>query len=295
MVDGDRAEARPRSGGADEAEIALGMPAVRWTAGRVARRSAPRLQQARAPRRVQRARPRAARRGRSRGRPYAALAALDVRSVRTLRKLSGARATQLGYVVDSVEALALRPPPGAHAHAAPRSSSSSATASTGATPLSRLRRPGELPRQPDPVPVLPRRGLQLHPLSTFKKANRCTASASAASRHVTRRSASPARRDDHSRRQALRRFIAWEYLFYFGGGLPAVDERDGSGHRHPGAGPCGHAARRAAYWPRRAGRSAPSRRRRRGACAPPARPAACTTSSTPTLPGCTSSTPSCSR
>ncbi len=32
-----------------------------------------------------------------------------------------------------------------------------------------------------------------------------------------------------------RRFIAWEYVFDFGGGVAAVDQRHGAGHRHPGA------------------------------------------------------------
>ena len=68
-----------------------------------------------------------------------------------------------------------------------------------------------------------------------------------------------------------RNFIAWEYLFYFGGGTPPVDERDGAGHRHPGARPRGEAAERAEVRrdrPARAGRVRDARRP--PACARPA-------------------------
>ena len=65
-----------------------------------------------------------------------------------------------------------------------------------------------------------------------------------------------------------RSFIAWEYLFYFGGGTPPVDERNGAGHRHPGARARGRRCSASrTTWRRPAGRWAHSRRRRRPACA----------------------------
>ena len=105
-----------------------------------------------------------------------------VRSVRTLRRLSGARATQLRYVLTSVESLALR----------------------------RL-----------VFVYFPGAGLQLHPLSTFKKANAlygfCERGEAACDEAALRRIL------DEMTALAVKRgrnFIAWEYQFYFGGGTP---------------------------------------------------------------------------
>jgi hypothetical protein len=144
-----------------------------------------------------------------------------VRSVRTYRRLSGARRDQLGYVIDSVEALAL------------------------AGRLSRTRMPAAFvqlernrrywrslpyPASGDQVSFrgsqilyqyFPGRGLQLHPLSTFKKANHMHGACEREERACDRRGL----RRLLNEMKALavrrsRRFIAWEYAFSFGGGYP---------------------------------------------------------------------------
>ena len=149
-----------------------------------------------------------------------ALAPTYVRSLRTLAALRGARATQLRYVITSVEALALRRD-STPRECQPRSSSSSATASTGAPALSRGRRPGELPRQQILFQYFPGEGLQIHPLSTFKKANAlhgfCERGEAGCDEPALRRLL------DEMTDLAVNRgrgFIAWEYLFHFGGGTP---------------------------------------------------------------------------
>jgi hypothetical protein len=144
-----------------------------------------------------------------------------VSSLGTYGSLVGARRQQLGYVIDSVEALAL----------------------TGR--LTRTRMPAafvQLERNRRywrslPYPAVgdqvsfrgsevlyqyfPGRGLQLHPLSTFKKANlmhgACERGESTCDEKALRRLldemvALAVRRS--------RRFIAWEYAFSFGGGSP---------------------------------------------------------------------------
>jgi len=144
-----------------------------------------------------------------------------VRSARTLRQLSGARASQLRYVLTSVESLALRGRLGA------------TRMPVAFLQLARNRQ--YWPRLPYPAPgdqvsfrgsevlfqYFAGEGLQLHPLSTFKKANHLHGFCE--------------RREPTCDEQALRRildemtalavkrgrnFIAWEYLFYFGGGTP---------------------------------------------------------------------------
>jgi hypothetical protein len=144
-----------------------------------------------------------------------------VRSIRTLRRLRGARATQLRYVLTSVESLALRRRLGA------------TRMPVAFLQLERNRQ--YWPRLPYPASrdevsfkgsqilfvYFPGEGLQLHPLSTFKKAN-------ALHGFCERREPSC---DEAALRRILdemtalavkrgRNFIAWEYLFYFGGGTP---------------------------------------------------------------------------
>jgi hypothetical protein len=144
-----------------------------------------------------------------------------VRTQRTLRSLSGARRTQLLYVSNSVEALAL---------------SRRLTPTRMPVAFLQLERNRQYwPRLPYPATgaqvsfrgsqilfqYFPGEGLQLHPLSTFKKAN-------ALHGFCERREPEC---DEAALRRILdemtalavkrgRRFIAWEYLFYFGGGYP---------------------------------------------------------------------------
>jgi hypothetical protein len=144
-----------------------------------------------------------------------------VRSVRTLRRLRGARATQLRYVLTSVESLALRGRLGA------------SRMPVAFVNLERNRQ--YWPRMPYPAAgdqvsfkgseilfqYFAGEGLQLHPLSTFKKANHlhgfCERGEPTCDERALRRIL------DEMTRLAVKRgkgFIAWEYLFYFGGGTP---------------------------------------------------------------------------
>jgi hypothetical protein len=144
-----------------------------------------------------------------------------VRSLRTLRGLRGARATQLRYVLSSVESLALR---------------RRLTASRMPVAFLQLERNRQYwprfryPASRDQVSFkgseilfvyFPGEGLQLHPLSTFKKANAlhgfCERGEVACDEAALRRIV------DEMTKLAVKRgrnFIAWEYLFYFGGGTP---------------------------------------------------------------------------
>ena len=144
-----------------------------------------------------------------------------MRSVRTLRRLRGARATQLRYVLTSVESLALRRRLGA---------------SRMPVAFLQLERNRQYwPRMPYPAPgdqvsfrgseilfqYFAGEGLQLHPLSTFKKANHlhgfCERAEPGCDKAALRRIL------DEMTALAVKRgrgFIAWEYLFYFGGGTP---------------------------------------------------------------------------
>ena len=144
-----------------------------------------------------------------------------VRSIRTLRRLRGARATQLRYVLTSVESLALRRRLGA------------TRMPVAFLQLERNRQ--YWPRKPYPAPgdqvsfrgseilfqYFAGEGLQLHPLSTFKKANHlhgfCESGAPTCDEAALRRIL------DEMTKLAVKRgrgFIAWEYLFWFGGGTP---------------------------------------------------------------------------
>jgi hypothetical protein len=144
-----------------------------------------------------------------------------VRTQRTLRRLRGARRTQLLYVAGSVEALAL---------------SRRLTPTRMPVAFLQLERNREYwPKLPYPATgaqvsfrgsqilfqYFPGEGLQLHPLSTFKKANAlhgfCERGEAECDEAALRRIL------DEMTALAVkrgRRFIAWEYLFYFGGGYP---------------------------------------------------------------------------
>src|SRR5918999_1554714 len=144
-----------------------------------------------------------------------------VRSLRTYRRLRGARREQLGYVIDSVEALALSKRLGATRMPA------------AFVQLERNRRYWRslpYPGAGDQVSFrgsellyqyFPGEGLQLHPLSTFKKANHmygaCERGDSSCDEAGLRSLL------DEMTALAVRRskrFIAWEYAFHFGGGSP---------------------------------------------------------------------------
>jgi D-glucuronyl C5-epimerase C-terminus len=144
-----------------------------------------------------------------------------VRSARTLRRLRGARAAQLRYVLTSVESLALRRRLGA------------SRMPVAFLQLERNRQYWPRLRYPAPGDQVSFRGsqilfqyfagegLQLHPLSTFKRANHlhgfCERKEPACDEQALRRIL------DEMTALAVKRgrgFIAWEYLFYFGGGTP---------------------------------------------------------------------------
>ena len=144
-----------------------------------------------------------------------------VLSIRALRKLRGARRAQLRYVTDSVEALAL---------------ARRLTPTRMPVAFLQLERNRQYWRKlPYPAAgtqvsfrgsqilfqYFPGEGLQLHPLSTFKKANHLhgfcergepTCDVAALRRLLDEMTALAVKRG--------RRFIAWEYLFDFGGGAP---------------------------------------------------------------------------
>jgi hypothetical protein len=144
-----------------------------------------------------------------------------VRAIRTYRRLRGARREQLGYVIDSVEALALS-----------RRLTPSRMPATFVQ-LDRNRRYWRslpYPGVGDQVSFrgseilyqyFPGEGLQLHPLSTFKKANHmygdCERGDASCDEAGLRRLL-----DEMTELavQRSRRFIAWEYAFHFGGGSP---------------------------------------------------------------------------
>jgi D-glucuronyl C5-epimerase C-terminus len=224
VVDGDRAQRVEDPAVPTRAEVELGMPGGAAAAGAArARGSAKRSRAAsrRGRNAVYAALRRELRRKRITTAQYRRWRASYVRSVRALRRLSGARATQLRYVLASVESLALR-------------------RRLGATRMPvaflQLERNRQYWRKlPYPAPgdqvsfrgsqilfqYFAGEGLQLHPLSTFKKANHLHG-------FCERREASC---DERALRRILdemtalavkrgRSFIAWEYLFHFGGGSP---------------------------------------------------------------------------
>ena len=221
-----------------------------------------------------------------------------MRSVRTLRRLRGARATQLRYVLTSVESLALR---------------RRLSASRMPVVFLQLERNRQYwPRLPYPASgdqvsfrgseilfqYFPGEGLQLHPLSTFKKANHmhgaCEREEAGCDEQALRRIL------DEMTALAVKRgrsFIAWEYLFYFGGGTPPWMSGMAQATGDPGAAAARRPLLNEPNYIKTARRAlgafetaAAHRRADR-----PARAAACTTSSTRSRRGCSSSTRSSSR
>jgi hypothetical protein len=221
VVDGNHAQRVEDPAVPTRAEIALEMPArasaARASASHVRARASTRSGR----RAVYSALRKELRRKHIRRSSYRRWRATYVRSLRTLRRLGGARAAQLRYVLTSVESLALRRRLGA------------TRMPVAFLQLERNRQ--YWPRKPYPAPgdqvsfrgseilfqYFAGEGLQLHPLSTFKKANHLHG-------FCERREASC---DERALRRILnemtklavkrgRNFIAWEYLFYFGGGTP---------------------------------------------------------------------------
>ena len=200
------------------AEIALAGPARRAATASSVRARASTKRGRRAVYRVLR---RELRRKRITKSQYRRWRATYVRSVRTLRRLRGARAAQLRYVLVSVESLALR---------------KRLVPSRMPVAFLNLERNRQYwPRMPYPAvgdqvsfrgseilfQYFAGEGLQLHPLSTFKKANHlhgfCERGEAACDEAALRRIL------DEMTALAVNRgrgFIAWEYLFYFGGGVP---------------------------------------------------------------------------
>jgi hypothetical protein len=239
VVDGSRAERVNDPAVPTRAEIELGAPVGgRGRLGLPAasssrtRATAARTRRAWAVARAASGRPQAVRavlRSLDRAKRADAIGARDARrwrrwyvlALRTLRRLTGARDTQLRYVTDSVEALAL---------------GRLLTPTRMPAAFLQLRRNRQYwSRLPYPAAgdqvsfrgseilfqYFPGEGLQIHPLSTFKKANAL---------HGFCEREEPG--CDEGRLRSLldemsslkvqrgRRFIAWEYLFHFGGGAP---------------------------------------------------------------------------
>ena len=166
VVDGDHTRKVEDPAVPTRAEAALGMPRIA-SAARVRARAST----AQGRRAVYAALRKELRRKHIRRSAYRRWRATYVRSARTLRRLSGARAAQLRYVFTSVESLALRRRLGA------------TRMPVAFLQLERNRQ--YWPRRPYPAPgdqvsfrgseilfqYFAGEGLQLHPLSTFKKAN----------------------------------------------------------------------------------------------------------------------------
>ena len=221
VVDGSNAQRVNDPAVPTRAEVALPMPAGRRPALAAASRVRARASSKRGRRAVYAALRRELRRNHIKRADYRRWRRTYVRSVRTLRRLRGARATQLRYVLTSVESLALRRRLGA------------TRMPVAFLQLERNRQ--YWPRMPYPgsrdqvsfkgsqilFVYFPGEGLQLHPLSTFKKANAlygfCDRGEAACDEAALRRIL------DEMTALAVKRgsnFIAWEYLFYFGGGSP---------------------------------------------------------------------------
>ena len=216
VVDGDHAQRVEDPAVPTRAEIALGMPAAA-SASRVRVRASTGSGR----RAVNSALRKELRHKRISKSQYRRWRATYVRSLRTLRHLGGARGAQLRYVLTSVESLAMRRRLGA------------TRMPVAFLQLERNRQ--YWPRKPYPAPgdqvsfrgseilfqYFAGEGLQLHPLSTFKKANHlhgfCERKEASCDRRALRRIL------DEMTGLAVQRgrhFIAWEYLFYFGGGTP---------------------------------------------------------------------------
>ena len=182
----------------------------------------PRLRAARSPRPVERALKKALRQGKIKGSTYRNYLRTYRRSRRLRRRLKGQRGRELGYVIGVVDALARR---------------RRLIASRMPVMFLQVRRNTQywrrlpFPGSRDDVTfrgseILFRyfrgEGLQIHPLSTFKKANLMHGACVGAVDAPCRRQGL-ARLLDEMNRIAVRRsrrFIAWEYEFAFGGGTP---------------------------------------------------------------------------
>jgi hypothetical protein len=239
VVDGKRATRVDDPAVPSRAEIALGAPeggratpglaaAASARAARSARRKARAWSTARAAAGGRKAR-RAVYRSLDRARRAGDIGAGDRRrwrrwyviALRTLGALRGARDTQLRYVVDSVEALAL---------------SRQLIPSRMPVAFLQLERNRQYwrslpyPAAGDQVSFrgsqilfqyFPGEGLQLHPLATFKKANHlhgaCESGEASCDQDALRVLLDEM---NYLAVQRARGFIAWEYLFHFGGGAP---------------------------------------------------------------------------
>lgn len=223
VVDGDRAKRVNDPAVPTKAEIALGMPVGgRAVASRARAAGVPaRTSSRRGRRAVYRALRRELRKKRISRAEYRRWRRTYVRSVRTLRRLRGARAAQLRYVFISVESLALRRRLGAT-----RMPAAFVQLERNRRYWPRMTYPGagdqvSFRRSEILYQYFPGQGLQLHPLSTFKKANHmygfCNRGEAACDEAGLRRLL-----DEMTTMAARRgrRFIAWEYMFHFGGGAP---------------------------------------------------------------------------
>ena len=157
----------------------------------------------------------------------------------TLRKLRGARRTELAYVVRIARGDRARAAAHHHAHARAVPPAAPQPLLLGVQAVPGVGRPDLLPRQRAAVPVLPGpRACSCTRCRTSRRPTTCTAPVPTAAAAPASRSAAPGRR---ARRQgtpcrpgrlrrlldelsalAVRRgkFIAWEYNFHFGGGSP---------------------------------------------------------------------------
>jgi D-glucuronyl C5-epimerase-like protein len=182
----------------------------------------PRPHAARSPRPVERALGKALRQGKIKGSRYRSYLRTYRRARRVRRRLKRQRGRELGYVIGVVDVLARR---------------RRLIASRMPVMFLELRRNTQywrrlpFPASRDDVTfrgseILFRyfrgEGLQIHPLSTFKKANLMHGACVGAVEAPCRRQGL-ARLLDEMNRIAVRRsrrFIAWEYEFAFGGGVP---------------------------------------------------------------------------
>jgi hypothetical protein len=216
VVEGDHAQRVEDPSVPTRAEISLGQP-MAASASRASARSSTKSGR----RAVYSALSRELRRKHISRAAYRRWRATYVRSLRALRRLSGARQAQLQYVLTSVESLALRRRLGA------------TRMPVAFLNLERNRQ--YWPSMPYPAPgdqvsfrgseilfqYFAGEGLQLHPLSTFKKANHLHGFCER--KEATCDEAALRRILDEMTKLAVKRgrnFIAWEYLFYFGGGTP---------------------------------------------------------------------------
>jgi D-glucuronyl C5-epimerase C-terminus len=220
VVDGDRAVRRDDPLVPSRAQIDLGRPPRPGARSRAAVRARPSSTRGR--RAVHAALRRALRGGKLSRARHDRYRRAYARSRSTLRRLRGARRIQLGYLIGSLERMALRR----------RLLSSRLPALfLQLERNTRYWRSLPYPRAGDQISFrgseilfqyYAGRGLQIQPLSTFKKANNMHGACVKDTGAPCRR-AGLARLLDEMSRLAVgrsRSFIAWEYLFDFGGGAP---------------------------------------------------------------------------